>query len=233
MIIALNNKSNLNKNEYLSYQERLRTIKSNSKLILCPTYLNINLFNLDNFNLGSQNVSKTNTGAFTGEISTKDLKESNVEYSIIGHSERREYQRETYEDINEKMKRLFENDITPIFCIGESKEERENNQVKVVLEKEIRSAIEGLTIDQQSKIIVAYEPIWSIGTGIIPTNEEIKEVFAFIKTILPNSKILYGGSANEKNIDTLKEISEIDGYLLGGLSLKPDDLQIFINKLEN
>lgn len=233
MIIALNNKSNLNKEDFLSYQENLRNIKSNSTLILCPTFLNINLFNLDNFSLGSQNVSTTNNGAYTGEISASDLKKSNVEYSIIGHSERREYQKETLENINDKIKRLFENNITPILCIGESKSERENNKFKEVLEKELVTAIEGLDENLKQRIIIAYEPIWSIGTGIIPTNEEIIEVFNFIKTILPNNKILYGGSANENNIDTLKEIKEIDGYLLGGLSLKPNDLQIFINKLEN
>lgn len=233
MIIALNNKSNLNKDEFISYQEKLSNIRSNSKLILCPTYLNINLFNLNNFSLGSQNASKTDNGAYTGEVSAKDLKTSKVEYAIIGHSERREYQEESLEEINEKLKRLFENNITPILCIGETKLERENNKVNEVLKKELITAIEGLTEEQKVRIIIAYEPIWSIGTGIIPTNEEIIEVFNFIKTILPNNKILYGGSANDKNIDTLKAIREIDGYLLGGLSLKPDDLQVFINKLEN
>lgn len=233
MIIALNNKSNLNKEEFLSYQDNLRNINSNSKLILCPTFLNINLFNLDKISLGSQNVSITNNGAYTGEISASDLKKSNVEYAIVGHSERREYQKETLENINEKIKRLFENNITPILCIGETKEERENNKFKEILEKELVTAIEGLSEELRQRIIIAYEPIWSIGTGIIPTNEEIIEVFNFIKTILPNNKILYGGSANEKNIDTLKEIKEIDGYLLGGLSLKPSDLQVFINKLGN
>lgn len=233
MIIALNNKSNLNKEAFLSYQEKLRNIKSNQALILCPTYLNINLFNLENFSLGSQNVSKTANGAYTGEISASDLKSSNVKYSIVGHSERREYQKESLSDINEKIKRLFENDIIPILCIGETKEERENGKVTEILKSELETGIEGLTPEQKNKIIIAYEPIWSIGTGIIPTNEEIIEVFNFIKTILPTNKILYGGSANVGNIDTLKQIKEIDGYLLGGLSLKPEELQIFINKIEN
>ena len=233
MIIALNNKSNLNKNEFLDYQKELKGIKATSKLILCPTHLNINLFNLDNFSLGAQNVSVRDNGAYTGEISARDLKSSGVSYSIIGHSERREYQKESNKDINEKIKRLFENDIIPILCIGETKEERENGKVKEILKEELQTAIEGLTDTQKSQIIIAYEPIWSIGTGIIPTNEEIKEVFNFIKTILPENKILYGGSANDKNIDILKEIQEIDGYLLGGLSLKPLDLQVFIDKLEN
>lgn len=233
MIIALNNKSNLNKVEYLTYQEKLKNVKANSELILCPTFLNINLFDLNNFRLGSQNVSSEKCGAHTGEISAEDLKNSNVEYAIVGHSERRQSQKESLEEINQKIKRLFENNITPILCIGETREERENKEFKKVLEKELITATDALDENQKSRIIIAYEPIWSIGTGVIPTNEEIIEVFNFIKTILPNNKILYGGSANEKNIDTLKLIKEIDGYLLGGLSLKPDELQIFINKIEN
>lgn len=232
MIIALNNKSNLNRDEFISYQEELKKIKSNSQLILCSTYLNINLFNANNIDLGSQNVSRTANGAYTGEVSASDLKNSNVKYSIIGHSERREYQKESFDDIHEKILRLFENNIIPILCIGESKEEREQNIYKEKLEKELLSAVEDLSNEDKDKIIIAYEPIWSIGTGIIPTNAEIKEVFDFIKNLFPNNKVLYGGSANDENIDTLKEIVEIDGYLLGGLSLKPSKLQTFIDKLE-
>lgn len=226
MIVALNNKSNLGKEEFINYLNELNNIKTNSTLILCPTYLNIPLVNIDIL-LGSQNVSKTDNGAFTGEISAIQLKEFNVKYSIVGHSERRGYQKETNEDIKEKIIKLQENNITPILCIGESKEERENGTYKEVLKEELSI----LNDIDNSNIIIAYEPIWSIGTGIIPTNEEITEVFEFIKGILPNNKVLYGGSANNDNIDTLKTISLIDGYLLGGLSLKPDKLQIFLDKL--
>lgn len=233
MIIALNNKSNLDRNEFLTYQEGLRKLEANSTLIVCPTYLNVNLVNLNNIHHGAQNVSCTNNGAFTGEISAKDLKAAGVECCIIGHSERREYQRESLTEVHEKLLRLLENDITPILCIGETKAQRENNEVERVLKEELETAIEGLTDEQKNRLIVAYEPIWSIGTGIIPTIEEIEEVFRFIKTILPNTTILYGGSANEKNIDILKTSPLIEGYLLGGLSLKPVELQTFINKLEN
>ena len=226
MIVALNNKSNLGKEEFINYLNELNNIKTNSTLILCPTYLNIPLVNIDIL-LGSQNVSKTDNGAFTGEISAIQLKEFNVKYSIVGHSERRGYQKETNEDIKEKIIKLQENNITPILCIGESKEERENGTYKEVLKEELSI----LNDIDNSNIIIAYEPIWSIGTGIIPTNEEITEVFEFIKGILPNNKVLYGGSANNDNIDTLKTISLIDGYLLGGLSLKPDKLQEFLDKL--
>jgi len=233
MIVALNNKSNLDRDAFLAYQEELRKIEADSKLILCPTYLNVNLVDLTNIHHGAQNVSCTNNGAFTGEVSAKDLKSSNVEYCIIGHSERREYQRESLSEVHEKLMRLLENDITPILCIGETKEQRENGKVESILKEELETAIEGLTEEDKNRLIIAYEPIWSIGTGIIPTIEEIEEVFKFIKTILPNSTILYGGSANEKNIDILKTSPLIEGYLLGGLSLKPVELQTFINKLEN
>ena len=225
MIVALNNKSNLEKQDFISYLNNLKGISTNNTLILCPTYLNIPLVD-NSILLGSQNVSKTDEGAYTGEISAKQLKSYNVKYSIVGHSERREYQKETNEDIKEKIVKLIENDITPILCIGESKVERENGTYKEVLIKEL-SILEDVNKD----IIIAYEPIWSIGTGIIPTNEEIIEVFKLIKSICPNDKVLYGGSANNDNIDTLKEIDLIDGYLLGGLSLKPDKLEKFLNKL--
>ncbi|MBQ9019619.1 MAG: triose-phosphate isomerase [Bacilli bacterium] len=227
MIVALNNKSNLDKNEFLDYLGKLNNIKTNSKLILCPTFINIANFNSLTISLGSQNVSSKNDGAYTGEVSAKDLNSYNVKYCIVGHSERREYQKESDEEIKEKINRLIENNIIPILCIGETKQERINNSYKEILKKEL----DILNDINNSNIIIAYEPIWSIGTGIIPTKEEIIEVFDFIKSIIPNCKVLYGGSANTNNIDMLKSINQIDGYLLGGLSLKPDDLQVFLDKL--
>lgn len=232
MIVALNNKSNLEKEQFTNYCEELNKIETSYNLILCPTFLNLSNASLKKIHLGAQNVSSRENGAFTGEISAQQLKSYKVEYTIIGHSERRQYQKESLEEIHEKLKRLLENDITPILCIGETLEERQDGNVEKVLKEELITAIEGLTEEEKEKIIIAYEPIWSIGTGVIPTKDEIVEVFQFIKTILPKNKILYGGSANEENIDTLKEISEIDGYLLGGLSLKPEKLQIFLHKLQ-
>ena len=229
MIVALNNKSNLDKNAYIDQLERLSKVTTDYELILCPTHLNIGQTNITNVKLGAENVSSRKDGAFTGEVSASQLKSYDVEYTIVGHSERREYQKETFEDINEKVKRLFEENITPILCIGESKEQRENTDFKAFLEEEITTALAGLTEEQKSKVIIAYEPIWSIGTGIIPTEEQIIDVFDFIKEKLPTTKVLYGGSANVNNIEMLNKIKQIDGYLLGGLSLKPEELQTFLD----
>ena len=233
MIIALNNKCNLTKQEFLKYQEELGSLSTQNKLILCPTFLNIGHFNLKNVELGAQNVSSNDQGAYTGEVSAQQLQSEQVKYCIVGHSERRNYQQETDEEINQKIMRLLEQDIIPILCVGETKEEREKQLEKSIIEKELTIALANLTSEQKEKIIIAYEPIWSIGTGIIPTNDQIKEMFKNIKNMVPNNKVLYGGSANEENIVLLKEIKEIDGYLLGGLSLKPEKLKVFIEKLKN
>ncbi len=233
MIIALNNKCNLTKQEFLKYQEELGSLSTQNKLILCPTFLNIGHFDLKNVELGAQNVSFNDQGAYTGEVSAQQLQSEQVKYCIVGHSERRNYQQETDEEINQKIMRLLEQDIIPILCVGETKEEREKQLEKSIIEKELTIALANLTSEQKEKIIIAYEPIWSIGTGIIPTNDQIKEMFKNIKNMVPNNKVLYGGSANEENIVLLKEIKEIDGYLLGGLSLKPEKLKVFIEKLEN
>lgn len=233
MIIVLNNKINLNKDEYKSYLNELKKIEIKSQMILCPTYLNINNKYPNNIILGAQNVSSTADGAFTGEISAKQLKTFNVKYCLVGHSERREYQNESLNLIALKVRRLLEEDIIPILCIGETKKERDEGKVKNILEKEITSATANISEEEKNKLVIAYEPIWSIGTGKIPTNSEIAEVFSYIKTMMPNSKILYGGSVNVNNIDTLQKINIIDGYLLGGLSLKPSELEEFQRKLNN
>lgn len=233
MIVALNNKSNLTRDEFLKYQDELATIEAESTLILCASPLNIANFNLNNCYLGSQNVSKDLVGAHTGEVAASQLKSYDVKYCIVGHSERRADQKESNEEITEKIKRLYEQGITPILCVGETKEEREQAKVSAVIEEEINIATNNLTTEEKDELIVAYEPIWSIGTGLIPTTDQITEVFELIKDILPTTKVLYGGSANEKNIDELKQCELIDGYLLGGLSLKPESLKVFLEKLEN
>ena len=230
MIIALNNKSNLGKEEFNNYQEKLEKIKTTHKLILCTTFLNISQCNMKGIYLGSQNVSISEDGSFTGEISATQLKSYGVKYCIVGHSERREYQKETNEEIKEKIKKLFTNNIIPILCVGETLKEKENKEVAKKIEEELIPILKELTEEQKQKLIIAYEPIWSIGTGIIPKNEEIIDVLTCIKEMTPKSSLLYGGSANEENIEKLSKIDLIDGFLLGGISLKPERLKVFLQK---
>lgn len=229
MLIVLNNKCNLTLDEFIKYQDSLKKITSHNELVLCPSNIYLTNFNLMNFNLGSQNVSSYKTGAFTGEASAKQLKSLGVKYSIVGHSERRNYQRETNTDINKKIDMLINHDITPILCVGETKEDKETNNTMNIIKKELH---EGLDDIDSSKVIIAYEPIWAIGTGITPTTKEVESVITQIKQILPQNKVIYGGSVNNDNIDNFKHSKVIDGYLLGGLSLKPNDLEEFISKLD-
>ena len=206
MIVALNNKSNFTREEYKEYLKEIEKIYFRGKLILCPTYLNLTVET--DVLLGAQDVSPFEDGAHTGEISAKQLSSIGVKYSIVGHSERR--LNETEEELFNEIKRLLENNMTPILCIGERKVDREKGSTKAVIGNQLSSVVNYLTENERSNVIIAYEPVWAIGTGEIPTNDEIQEVISFIKSKLPNNKVLYGGSANEENIDELKKKPDLE-----------------------
>ena len=228
MIICLNNKCNLNRREFKDYQMKLAKIETRDNLIVCPSLINIPNYFLGNIRLGAQNVSAFENGAHTGEVSADMLKSYQVRYCIVGHSERREFQKETLEEVKLKINQLLNNHIVPILCVGETKEEKDKNQTLKRVEEELDSALKDI---DSKNIIIAYEPIWSIGSGSIPTNAEIEEVIDFIKKKYPEAKVLYGGSVDETNIDELKKINVIDGFLIGGLSLKPEKLKILLDKI--
>lgn len=231
MIIALNNKSNLTKEEFLKYQEDIQKLNfKTSNLILIPSNIYLSIASTPNISLGSQNVSMYEMGPHTGEVSASQLKQLGVNYCLVGHSERRKEQHETNIEIRSKIKNLLSQEIIPILCIGETKEEK--NTAHTIIYQELQEALANLTEDEVKKIIIAYEPVWSIGTGLIPTSTEIENIVTKIKEKYPNNLVLYGGSVTIDNIEKLTQENTVDGYLLGGLSLQLDKVQILINKIE-
>ena len=170
-----------------------------------------------NFNLCAQNCYHKNKGSFTGEVSAKMLKSLDVFGVIIGHSERRKHFNESNDILIQKVLLCFQNNLLPIFCFGETKEEREQGDFLTIIEKQIAILKECVTDNQ--KIILAYEPIWAIGTGKTPSLKEIEEVHSFVKKIFPNINILYGGSLNSANAKDILSIPHVNGGLVGGASL--------------
>lgn len=234
MIIG-NQKMYMNKEDVLSFVSMLKNTNLNDKtVIICPSYPFLEYY-VGAVPVGGQNVSINDNGAYTGEISATQLKSLNVSYCIVGHSERREYNCETDVEINQKIKKLLEQDIIPILCIGEKLEERQNELTETVIKTELDGDLKDLSTASVEKIIVAYEPIWAIGTGLTPTLEEIAETMIFIKNYIKETYnvketiVLYGGSVSDKNIDELNTVNSVDGYLIGGASSKPAAFEYIIN----
>ena len=181
--------------------------------------------------IGAQTMHYENEGAFTGEISPTQLEDINVQYVILGHSERRQYDNETDEGVNKKAHAAFAHHLTPIICVGETLEEREASNTVVKVSSQVGAALKGLTAEQVAKTVIAYEPIWAIGTGKTATAQDANEVCAAIrKTVEAVAgevaaemiRIQYGGSVKPENIVELLTMEHIDGALVGGASLKPE-----------
>lgn len=188
--------------------------------------------------LGAQDVFWEESGAYTGEISPHMLIDIGCSYVIVGHSERREYFGETNASVNKKILASLKNGLIPILCIGEKIEEREKGKTFDVLENELREGLRGLTPEQIKKLVIAYEPIWAIGTGKTAKPEEANESHLFIRNWIKdnfgkecseNIRIIYGGSVTPENIDSLMAQSEIDGVLVGGASLKAEGFARIVN----
>lgn len=181
--------------------------------------------------IGAQNLHFEDNGAFTGEISGVMLKDLGVDYVVIGHSERRQYFNETDETVNKKVHAAFRHGLTPIVCVGEKLEEREADQTKDVCKVQTEAAFAGLAADQAAKVVVAYEPIWAIGTGKSSTSQDANEVIAYIRGVIKDLyneevanavRIQYGGSVKPENVAEYLGQSDIDGALVGGASLQPE-----------
>lgn len=188
--------------------------------------------------VGAENAYFEDEGAFTGETSPKVLNEMGINYCIIGHSERRGYFHETDEDINKKAKALFANNVTPIVCCGESLETREANKQEEWVVGQIKADLEGLSAEQVANLVIAYEPIWAIGTGKTASSDQAEEMCKTIRDTVKdlyneetaeNVRIQYGGSVNPGNVKELMAKPNIDGGLVGGASLKPDSYLALVN----
>ncbi|MFH1368702.1 MAG: triose-phosphate isomerase [Elusimicrobiota bacterium] len=184
-----------------------------------------------NINIGAQNMHWEQKGAFTGEISPVMLADAGIKYVVIGHSERRQYFGETDETVNKKMKSAFQHGLVPIVCIGETLKEREENVTMQVIDKQVKNGISGLSPDQAKVLVIAYEPVWAIGTGKTATPQQAEEVHAYIRKIYGQMygaetageiRILYGGSMKPDNVSELMKQPNIDGGLVGGASLEVD-----------
>ena len=209
-------------------------------VVLCPNFVSLetvsNLIENTNIKLGAQNVHVEDKGAYTGETSADMLLSVNVEYCIVGHSERRSLFNETNEVINKKAIKLLEKDITPIICVGETLEEREAGKEFEVVETQVIECLKDIPEDKVKRnIVIAYEPIWAIGTGKTATSEQAEQMCKFIRNVIAkmykenvalNVRIQYGGSVKPSNASEILNMENIDGALVGGASLTNDFVSI-------
>ncbi len=187
--------------------------------------------------LGAQNCYWEEKGAYTGEVSPPMLAKLNVAYVIVGHSERREHFHETDEDVRRKLEAVFAHGMTPIVCVGETDEEREAGATEGKVTGQVEAAVKGLSEDQVAQMVIAYEPIWAIGTGKTATRQDAQETIGLIRSVVRSlhgdgpadrMRIQYGGSVKSSNIAELMAESDIDGALVGGASLDPDEFALIV-----
>lgn len=207
-----------------------------AEVLLCPASIHLSdvsrtLADVSGVKLGAQDISINDNGAYTGEISCEMLTDIGCEYAIVGHSERRQYHGESSELVAEKAHKALNGGLIPIICVGETLEQREADETQTIIEQQVRAAVHQLGIDAFDKAVIAYEPVWAIGTGKTASPEQAQQVHAFIRSILAGesaetsekTRILYGGSVKPDNAQTLFGQPDIDGGLIGGAALKASD----------
>lgn len=215
-------------------KDKLKDIRD-IDIIVCPPFTSLGevakIVQGTNIHLGAQNVYWEDSGAYTGELSCPMLKEIGCKYVIIGHSERRSYFGETNENVNKKLKAAFRYNLTPIVCVGERLEQREASKTFEVIREQVENGLDGISLAEIKKVIIAYEPVWAIGTGRTATPDEAQEAHSFIRGLFKELyneetanivRIQYGGSVKPDNISDLMAKDDVDGALVGGASLKLD-----------
>lgn len=222
--------------------ETLKNEKANCEVIICTPFIHLakvaDCIDQNVLKLGAENCADKEKGAYTGEVSAEMVKSTGAQYVILGHSERRQYYNETAEILREKVLLALKNNLKVIFCIGETLEEREANKQNEVVKAELEGSVFNLTKDEFANIVIAYEPIWAIGTGKTATAEQAEEIHAYIRSLVAehydsetadNTSILYGGSCKASNAPELFGKPDIDGGLIGGASLKAADFKGIID----
>lgn len=243
--IAGNWKMFKTKKEALKFAEEFKTLYKDTdiKTAICAPYTQldtlVDAFKGTSIGVGAQNVHFEDEGAFTGEVSVAMLSEIGVDYCIVGHSERRQYFGETDETVNLKLKKLLRSsNIIPILCVGEDLSQREAGAEKEIVRAQLQKAFDGLTFEEAGKMVIAYEPIWAIGTGKTATPKQAEEMCAWIRTSIEELYdedtcdrviIQYGGSVKPENATEIMNMDEIDGALVGGASLIPSKFIDIIN----
>jgi triosephosphate isomerase len=242
-ILAGNWKMNRGPNEARSLakaiKEGVNIDKLTYEVVLCPPFPSLQpvreVIRDSKIYLGAQNVHWEDSGAYTGEVSLPMLEELGVQFVIIGHSERRKYFCETDKTVNLKLKRVLRSDIAPILCIGETLEERKDGRAKTVVERQLKEAFKELSAQDIRRVVIAYEPVWAIGTGISASTEDIDDMHKTIRSLLnewynglgSGVSILYGGSVKPENVNEITKLGSVDGALIGGASIKAESfLQI-------
>ena len=244
-LIAGNWKMNKTVSEAMDFANNLKSALrdvQDVEMVICPTFVALNevskMLEGSSIKLGAQNVYMQENGAYTGEISPLMLKELGCRYVIIGHSERRGYFKEDNKLINAKMKLALKYQLRPILCVGETLLEHQNNQTIDVVKTEIREGLACINKEQMSQVVIAYEPIWAIGTGETATPSDANKVHRVIRNIISDmfdaktgekTRIQYGGSVKPDNINALMEESDIDGALVGGASLSAESFIKIVN----
>lgn len=232
--------------EAISAAEKLKAMTSDSpsdrEIMIAPPFTALypvsEVLKGSKIKISGQNLYWAKEGAFTGEISADMLKSAGCEYVIIGHSERRQIFGETDSDINSKIKTSLENGLKPVFCIGETESEREGGKTFIILDRQLENGLKAIPVSGVVSIVIAYEPVWAIGTGKTATPDTAQEVHAWIRgflekkfgeTVAKASRIIYGGSVKPDNISGLMCHDDIDGVLVGGASLDPESFSRIVN----
>ena len=242
-IIAGNWKMHKTIAEALEFVNEVKDRVNNDKVeaVICAPFTLLKDLNQatkgTNIKIGAQNMHFEEKGAFTGEISPLMLKELDMDYVVIGHSERRQYFNETDETVNKKVLKALEVGIDPILCVGETLEEREAGNTKDVCKVQVEKALENVSKEDLAKVVIAYEPVWAIGTGKTATSEDANDVIAYIREVVANLygelanevRIQYGGSVKPSNVAEIMNQSDIDGALVGGASLEANDYVELVN----